>query len=94
MGKKAISRVISMDSHRNGISGVPFNIMIFESAEGEKMLGIVFDVNNDRMPSCAVVNIDKLNEDDVAFGSNSYRGDYFYPEIMEHFRAAARNSVL
>lgn len=89
MGKKLISRVISMDSHRNGISGVPFNVMIFESTDGEKMLGIVFDVNNDRMPSCAVLDINKLNEDDVAFGSNSFRGDVFYPEIMEHFRNAA-----
>jgi hypothetical protein len=82
---KAIKNVISMDSHRNGISGVPFNVIVFEATEGMRMVGIVFDSDGD-LPRCAVLDIDKLNNNDVAFGSNSFRGDYFFREIQECFK--------
>lgn len=83
---KAIKNVISMDSHRNGVSGVPYNVIVFESTEGMRMVGIVFDSDGDGGPRCAVLDIDKLNSNDVAFGSNSFRGDYFFKEIQDHFR--------
>lgn len=83
---KAIKRVISLDSHRNGISGVPFNVIVFEATEGMRMVGIVFDSQDNRNPMCAVLDIDKLNNNDVAFGSNSFRGDYFFKEIQECFQ--------
>lgn len=63
--------------HRNGISGVPFDVVRFHDPQAGPMLGVVF-----REPGCvAVLNLDKLSAGDIAFGSNSWRGDRYEPAL-------------
>ena len=59
--------------HRNGIGGAPFHIVIFRDPEAGRMVGIVFDEPH----HVAVLNVDKLSQGDIAFGSNSWRGDQY-----------------
>ena len=70
-----IRRIISIARHRNGVSGSPFDAIIFRDiGSGDSIkLGIVIDE-----PSyCAVLDIAKLAKHDIAFGSNSWRGDEY-----------------
>ena len=48
--------IVDMDTHRNGIGGMPFTV-----AEGHT----------------AVLSLNKLMEEDISFGSNSWRGDQY-----------------
>lgn len=70
--------------HRNGISGAPFHVVIFHERDVGRMLGIVFD--EDRQ--VAVLQLDRLTAGDIAFGSNSWRGDEFEPIL----RSAIHNA--
>ncbi len=63
--------------HRNGISGAPFHVLIFRDPEVGRMLGIVFD----QKYHVAAFNLDKLFVGDIAFGSNSWRGDVYEPQL-------------
>jgi hypothetical protein len=65
-------KILKTAYHRNGICGTPFDVFLFEDEEGEK-LGILFE----REFHCAVFDLAKLAKRDIAFGSNSYRGDQF-----------------
>ena len=71
----------SIEYHRNGISGVGFHVAIFSDhnpyGDGKSytMLGILFD-NVDEC-YCAVFNLKKLAAENITFGDNSYRGDYY-----------------
>lgn len=71
-----IRQVISLVRHRNGICGAPFNVILFDDGESRK-IGIVFDAPH----HCAVLDLAKLAAGDIAFGSNSYRGDSFEPAL-------------
>jgi hypothetical protein len=71
-----IRQVISLARHRNGICGAPFNVILFDDGESQKV-GIVFDAPH----HCAVLDLAKLATGDIAFGSNSYRGDRFEPAL-------------
>lgn len=68
--------------HRNGIGGAPFHVVLFDDDEGHK-LGIVFGAD----AHCAVLDVAKLATGDIAFGSNSWRGDQY-----EHALRAAINA--
>src|SRR6185312_16897876 len=72
-------RIFYIDSHRNGICGAPFHAVVFRDGgpEGSVKLGIVFDEPN----HVAVLDIAKLAEFDIAFGSNSWRGDRLEPAL-------------
>jgi hypothetical protein len=61
--------------HRNGIGGAPFAVVLFEDggAEGSRKVAILFD----KEYHCAVLDVAKLAAGDIAFGSNSWRGDNF-----------------
>ena len=74
-----IKRIFAIDFHRNGISGAPFHIVVFQDhgEESSRKLGIVFDSAS----HVAVLDIAKLAQGDVAFGSNSWRGDVFELEL-------------
>ena len=72
-------KTLATAHHRNGVSGTPFDVVIFRDTgkEGSVKLGIVFD-----QPSCcAILDIDKLARHDIAFGSNSWRGDNYEREL-------------
>lgn len=68
--------IITLAYHRNGISGAPFYIVLFRGEEGRKV-AILFD----REAHCAVLDVDRLHQGDIAFGSNSWRGDHFEPGL-------------
>jgi uncharacterized protein (UPF0261 family) len=74
-----IKRVLKMAHHRNGVAGTPFDVVIFRDTGqgGSVKLGIVFDERG----YCAVLDIAKLAEHDIAFGSNSWRGDDYEHDL-------------
>lgn len=63
-------KIIAIAHHRNGVRGTPFDVLLFRE-RGSSMIGIVFDEPD----YCAVLNVDLLAAGDIAFGSNSWRGD-------------------
>ncbi len=72
----------NIDYHRNGVSGEGFFAVTFlneEDGETKKMVGTVFD--NDGF--CAVYDRALLATGDIAFGSNSWRGDRFESQLRE-----------
>lgn len=75
----------NVDHHRNGICGAPFDVFLFEDSEnpGRRKLGILFE----KAHHCAVLDVGLLTKGDIAFGSNSWRGDQYEP----HLRAALAN---
>jgi hypothetical protein len=68
-------KVIDRAHHRNGICGAPFHVVLFDDVEDEntRKVGIIFDAPY----HCAVLDVAKLAAGNIAFGSNSYRGDLF-----------------
>ena len=69
-------RVLDHARHRNGICGAPFTVALIDDGESRK-IAILFDSPD----HCAVLDMDKLAEGDIAFGSNSYRGDCYEPDL-------------
>ncbi len=74
-----IQRIIDIDFHRNGISGAPFHVILFEDKgdEASRKVGIVFQSPQ----HVAVLDIAKLADGNIAFGQNSWRGDVFEIEL-------------
>lgn len=76
-------QIQSIARHRNGICGAPFHVILFTDDNGP-MLAIVF-----REPwHCAVLQRDQLAAGDVAFGSNSWRGDRYEPQLRKAIEAS------
>ncbi|MGI9489141.1 MAG: hypothetical protein ACR2RF_25300 [Geminicoccaceae bacterium] len=73
-------RIIQHARHRNGVSGQPFELFLFEEKRGQCMLAIRFE-SDPTYPACAVLNVEKLAKGDIAMGSNSWRGDT-YNELL------------
>jgi hypothetical protein len=80
--------VITKAHHRNGICGAPFHAVVFTDG-GNPMLGIVFD----QEAHCAVLDITKLANGDIAFGSNSFRGDDYEPALRDAIRQEQPDEV-
>ena len=92
-------KVISLDYHRNGIMGLGFYVAIVEDMiDGKlhRMAVVRFGAtdqegffsgrqldNEAGNVVCAVLDIDKLASGDIAFGSNSWRGDHSHEIIDE-----------
>lgn len=74
--------------HRNGICGAPFHTILFQDTEAGRMVGIVFD----NPYHVAVLDIDKLALGDIAFGSNSWRGDRYEPTLRKAIRESSDDS--
>lgn len=70
--------------HRNGISGAPFEVVIFrdQGEEASLKLAILFEASH----HCAVLDIARLAAGDIAFGSNSWRGDTYEPALRRLLR--------
>jgi hypothetical protein len=66
------------DHHRNGVSGEPFNVYIFIDPEHGRMVGI--DFGGARF---AVLNIEQLVNGDIAYMSNSWKGDEYAPFVRK-----------
>ena len=73
--------IIDWAYHRNGISGAPFHVVLFDdtSDENTRKVGILFDAPY----HCAVLDVPKLASGSIAFGVNSYRGDYFEASLRK-----------
>jgi hypothetical protein len=74
--------IIDIAHHRNGISGAPFEVALFEDHEpaaGSRKVAILFEGRY----HCAVLDVAKLAQGDIAFGSNSWRGDHYEPDLRK-----------
>jgi hypothetical protein len=77
-------KIIATAYHRNGICGAPFDVLLFEDEgpQGSRKLGILFE----NPGCCAVLDVAKLANGDIAFGSNSWRGG-------DHYEAHLRQAI-
>jgi hypothetical protein len=77
--------ILDIFFHRNGIGGAPFHAIIFRDTgpESSVKVGIVFE----QPYHAAILDIAKLADGDIGFGSNSWRGDRYEP----HLRNAISN---
>jgi hypothetical protein len=73
--------IIDIAHHRNGICGAPFAVVLFEDSgpEGSRKVAILFDGQY----HCAVLDVAKLAAGDIAFMSNSWRGDQYEPSLRK-----------
>jgi len=80
-------KIINFDTHRNGICGAPFAVVLFDDCgtEGSRKIAILFDEPH----HCAVLDVDKLARGDIAFGSNSWRGDHFEQSLRKAIRISS-----
>jgi len=76
-------KILEKEYHRNGVSGVGFNVVKFKDPDEGEMVGIVFPTKG----CVAVFNLEKLAQGDIEFGSNSWRGDIYETQL----RAAIRD---
>ena len=71
-------KILGTARHRNGVAGAPFNVVLFKvHREPGVKVAIVFD----EPAYCAVLDVTMLAAGDIAFGSNSWRGDEYEPEL-------------
>ena len=72
-------QIVNADYHRNGVGGMPFKVALVDDPnDGDTKLVIMFEAEG----HTAVLSLDKLlQEEDISFGSNSYRGDR-YEEVL------------
>lgn len=85
---KMIGKVIAVDHHRNGIGGTPFSIVLFTDKDTkEKFVGIVPD-DDENTWNAFVLSVDRMVNNDIAFGSNSWRGDNYASELKAAIAAA------
>lgn len=71
-------KIIQTDRHRNGVAGTPFEVVLFKVArEQGRKVAILFDEPG----NCAVLDVNLLAAGDIAFGSNSWRGDEYEPAL-------------
>lgn len=72
-------QVQAIARHRNGVGGAPFHVVLFYDDDEGPMVAIVFDEKF----HCAVLHRDKLAAGDIAFASNSWRGDRYEPHLRD-----------
>ena len=76
-------RIIQVARHRNGVGGEPFYAILFRDLEenpGNLMVATVFEESG----AVAVLDVDLLKtEVGTEFGHNSWRGDWYEPELRE-----------
>jgi hypothetical protein len=82
LSRRVPIKLIDWDYHRNGICGAPFHVFLFDDVgdENTRKVGILFEARH----HCAVLDVAKLTASDIAFGSNSYRGDVFEEALRHH----------
>jgi hypothetical protein len=77
-------KILDIAHHRNGVAGTPFDVVLFKVLrEPGTKVGILFDDPG----YCAILDVTMLAAGDIAFTSNSWRGDEFEPSLrraVEH----------
>lgn len=71
-------KLLAKSHHRNGLCGAPFNVFLFR--DEDKTVKLAVDFGGDRF---AVLDVLKLAKGDIAFGSNSWRGDAYASDIRK-----------
>lgn len=84
--------IIDIAYHRNGICGAPFATVLFEDSgsEASRKIAILFEAES----HCAVLDLAKLASGDIAFGSNSWRGDTYEPLLRAEATARLGTETL
>lgn len=74
-------KILAVARHRNGVAGTPFHVVLFKERirEDSRKVAILFDEPG----CCAVLAVDKLAAGDIAFGSNSWRGDHYEESLRQ-----------
>lgn len=74
-------RISKIDYHRNGVSGEGFYAITFEDLERNDhlLVATVFAESG----YVAVLDTHLLMQNVVEFGRNSFRGDYYEPELRQ-----------
>ena len=76
-----VRRIVDMAMHRNGVAGESFYAVLFKDSgkEGSLKIGLVFDD-----PSyVAVLDVALLAEGNIRVRENSWRGDWFEPDLRK-----------
>jgi len=82
--------ILTADLHRNGVSGLPFYAALVDDAnEGDVKLVVMFEDEG----YTAVLSLNKLIEEDVQFGSNSYRGDVYESALRQELWGDSEDEV-
>ncbi len=78
-------KIIDIAHHRNGVSSAPFDVVLFKDRgrQGSRKVAILFEEEG----HCAVLDVAKLAAGDIAFRSNSWRGDDYEPDLMDAITA-------
>jgi len=67
-------QIVDSDFHRNGIAGIGFHVALVDDPnDGDTKLVVMFPGEG----HTAVLSLNKLMEEDISFGSNSFRGDMY-----------------
>jgi hypothetical protein len=75
--------ILASDRHRNGVAGAPFEVVLFhERGSRRRKVAILFEEPG----QCAVLDVAQLAAGDIAFGSNSWRGDEYEPSLRQLLR--------
>jgi hypothetical protein len=82
-------KIINSTHHRNGVAGAPFEVVLFtdKGPQDSRKMAILFDEPD----HCAVLDIAKLAAGDIAFGSNSWRGDDYEKPLREGMKAYVKD---
>lgn len=95
-----VKSIAQIAHHRNGISGRSFYAVLFTCKDNGLMVAAVFpsceddeglSVFNEAEPEIAVFQLDGLMNETVAFGENSWRGDFYAGELFAAIREHERN---
>ena len=78
-------KIINVAHHRNGVTGAPFDVALFRERgrRARRKVAILFEENG----HCAVFDVARLAAGDIAFGSNSWRGDEYEPDLRDAIAA-------
>lgn len=78
--EKLVTSIEKIEYHRNGVGGIGFSVVLFES-EGDSMIGFVFEDS----PGCvAVMRRDDITEGRISMGEGAaFRGDHFEDELRK-----------
>lgn len=87
-------KIKSASYHRNGICGVGFHAILFDSGEDANMVASLFDEPG----YCAVYSVDELAKGNILFArGNSWRGDVYEaalrPALEEYEKKHGTNQI-
>lgn len=77
---KSAIKIKSIQSHRNGVAGNSFTVVLFTVGRGKSKQNMVATVFSEQ-GNVAVLDADMTAAGNITFGENSWRGDEFEAEL-------------